>query len=137
MGSPGAPVRQKSALAAITLGLTDAEEVLGALLVGSMAAGTADAASDIDLIICVHPGRFDAAWRRREDLHVTGAVVSWDDDREVGREIGIHRWVTSDMVLVEAMFTSPGSGVRLAKPWKVIAGDSNVAARFPPHPLID
>jgi hypothetical protein len=43
---------------------------------GSPAAGTADAASDIDLIIRVHPGRFRAAWQARSSLHVTGAFYT-------------------------------------------------------------
>jgi hypothetical protein len=46
----GVPVRQNTALAAIAGHLAAAREVLGALVVESMAGGTADAASDIDLI---------------------------------------------------------------------------------------
>jgi hypothetical protein len=137
VGSPGAPVRQASALAAITQHLTSMREILGALLVGSMAAGTADAASDIDLIVCAHPGRFGQAWRLRNDLHATGALICWDDGHESNPEIGVHRWVTPDVVLVEALFATPGSGVRLAEPWTVIAGDPSVAKLFPARPPID
>jgi hypothetical protein len=130
-------VRQASALAAITRRLTSMPDVLGALLVGSMAAGTADAASDIDLIVCAHPGRFEQAWRLRNNLHATGALICWDDGRESSREIGVHRWVTPDVVLVEALIATPGSSVRLAEPWKVIAGDTSVAKLFPARPPID
>ncbi len=130
-------MRQESALAAITQHLTSMPEVLGALVVGSMAAETADAASDIDLIVCAHPGRFEQAWRLRNDLHATGALICWDDGREGDREIGVHRWVTTDVVLVEVLFATPGSGVRLAEPWKVIAGDASVASLFPARPPID
>jgi len=137
MESLGAPVRQASALAAITRRLTSMPEVLGAFLVGSMAAGAADAASDIDLIVCAHPGRFDQAWRLRNDLHATGALICWDDGRESNHEIGVHRWVTTDVVLVEVLIATPGSGVRLAQPWKVIAGDASVAQLFPARPPID
>lgn len=112
-------------------------DVLGALLVGSMAAGTADAASDIDLIVCAHPGRFEQAWRHRNDLHAPGALICWDDGRQSDREIGAHRWVTTDVVLVEALFATPHSGVRVAEPWKVIAGDASVASLFPARPPID
>lgn len=38
---------------------------------GSLAAGTADAASDVDLIICTRTGRFAEAWARRHELHAT------------------------------------------------------------------
>ena len=41
------------------------------------------------------------------------------------------------MVLVEVLFTVEGSGVRLAEPWRVIAGDPEVAASFVPRPPLD
>lgn len=103
---------------------------------GSLAAGTADAASDIDLIICTRPGRFADAWAARHELHATGALVSWDDHRQAGTEIAVHRWVTPDLVLVEALYAAPGSGARLAQPWKLITGDHDTAAAFPARPPI-
>ena len=134
MGSLGAPVRQDAALSAIARYLATTGEVLGALVVGSMAAGTANAASDVDLIVCAHPGRFEEAWQIRKHMHVTGALASWDDKGDGGAEIGVHRWVTSDVILIEALFATPGSGVRLGRPWMVIAGKPRVAACFPPRP---
>lgn len=104
---------------------------------GSLAAGSADAVSDIDLIICARPGRFAQVWRRRCDLHVTGALVSWDDEGQAAAEIAVHRWVTDDLVLVEALFAAPGSGVRLAQPWRIIAGGPQVAGAFASRPPID
>jgi Nucleotidyltransferase domain len=133
----GAPVRQHRALAAIASRLDVLPEVLGALVVGSLAAGTADAASDIDLLILAAPGDFARAWARRSELHVTGALVSWDDGPEPGTDIAVHRWVTGDVVLVEALFTTEGSGVRLAEPWRVIAGAPQIAASFAARPPID
>jgi len=65
VGSRGSPHRQQAAPAAISRQLAAAPDVLGALVVGSEAAGTADATSDIDLIICIRPGRFAGAWARR------------------------------------------------------------------------
>jgi predicted nucleotidyltransferase len=137
MGSLGAPVRQDAALSAIARHLATTREVLGALVVGSMAAGTADAASDVDLIVCAHPGRFEEAWQIRNRMHVTGALASWDDKGDSDAEIGVHRWVTSDLILVEALFATPGSGVRLGRPWMVIAGETRVAACCPLRSSID
>jgi hypothetical protein len=137
VGPLGSPHRQQAALAAITRQLASAADVLGALVVGSLAAGSADAASDIDLIICTRPGRFAGAWARRHELHATGALVSWDDQSPITTEIAAHRWVTPDLVLVEALFAAPGSGVRLAQPWTLIAGEPEVTAAFPARPPID
>jgi predicted nucleotidyltransferase len=138
VGSLGSPHRQQAALAAITRQLAAASDVMGALVVGSLAAGTADAASDIDLIICTRPGRFADAWACRHELrHATGALVSWDDQRQAATEIAVHRWVTPDLVLVEALFAAPGSGARLAQPWTLIAGEPEVAAVFPARPPIN
>jgi hypothetical protein len=133
----GLPHRQQAALAAITRQLAAAPDVLGALVVGSLAAGSADAASDIDLIICTRPGRFAEAWERRHQLHATGALVSWDDQRHTAAQIAVHRWVTPDFVLVEALYAAPGSGARLARPWTLITGEPEVAAAFTARPPID
>ncbi len=133
----GAPIRQDRVLAAVAERLAGWPEILGALVVGSLAAGTADAASDVDLIVCTRPGQFDAAWQRRRDLPVTGVLTWWDDGPEAGRQLGVHRWVTDDMVLVEALFAAPGSGMRLARPWRVVVGDAGVASSFTPRPPVD
>jgi predicted nucleotidyltransferase len=108
MGALGPPERQQRILAAITRQLAVTPEVLGAVLVGSLAAGAADAASDIDLIICTRPGMFADAWARRHELHVTGTLVRWDNPSQTSAEVAVHRWVTPDLVLVEALFAAPG-----------------------------
>jgi hypothetical protein len=131
------PDRQQTALTAITRQLAAAPDVLGALVVGSLAAGSADAASDIDLIICTRPGRFADAWARRHQLHATGALVSWDQQRQPASQIAVHRWVTPDFVLVEALYAAPGSGARLAQPWTLITGEPEVPAAFTARPPID
>jgi hypothetical protein len=77
VGPLGSPHRQQAALAAITRQFAAAANILGALVVGSLAAGTADAASDIDLIICTCPGRFADTWAHRHELQATGALASW------------------------------------------------------------
>jgi len=93
-----------------------------AVLVGSFAAGRADALSDIDLLLFAPDGGFAAAWERRHDLHVTGALIAWDERREPDREIGKHQWVTEDVVYVECLIATPASGCRLAEPYVVVAG---------------
>jgi hypothetical protein len=137
VGPLGAPDRQQVALAAITRQLAAAPDVLGALVVGSLAAGSADAASDIDLIICTRPGRFADAWASRHQLHATGALAAWDEQRETAKQIAVHRWMTRDFVLVEALYAAPGSGARLAQPWTLITGEPEVAAAFTARPPID
>ncbi len=108
----GAPVREERTLAAIAQQVHAHPSLEGAILIGSLAAGKADAASDIDVIVCVRSGQFDRAWAHRHRLHVTGAIAYWDERRDPSREIGAHRWVTDDLVLVEALLATPDSGVR-------------------------
>ncbi len=133
----GAPTRQLRQLALITERLAVMPEVLGAILVGSLAAGAADACSDMDLIVCTPDGVFAAAWNRRHDVHGESSLVCWDTGPVAGSEVAVHRWVTPDMVLVEALFASPASGARLARPWRVIVGQADVANRLAPRPPID
>jgi hypothetical protein len=133
----GEPARQHRHLALITERLALMPEVLGAILVGSLAAGTADACSDIDLIVATPDGRFAPGWERRHDAHGDSALACWDTGPDAGSEVALHRWVTADMVLVEALFASPASGARLAKPWRIIAGDQAMADSFEPRPPID
>jgi hypothetical protein len=129
----GVPARQEQALAAISERLAGFPGVLGALVVGSLASGAADAASDVDLIVCARPGGFASAWQHRHDLHASGALVCWDDGLQASPQAGVHRWVTPDMVLVEVLFAAPGGGVRLASPWRLIAGNPHTASSFPPR----
>lgn len=133
----GEPIRQLQQLARITERLAAMPQVLGAILVGSLVAGAADACSDIDLIVCTADGLFATAWERRHAVHDDSSLACWDQGPDAGSEVAVHRWVTADMVLVEALFASPVSGVRLAKPWRVIAGDARVTDRLLPRPPID
>jgi hypothetical protein len=133
----GEPTRQLRELALITARVALMPEIRGAILVGSLAAGTADACSDIDLIVALPDGRFANGWDRRHDVHGDGVLACWDQGPQAGSAVAVHRWVTADMVLVEALFASPASGARLAKPWRMIAGDTRVADSFEPRPPID
>lgn len=102
----------------------------GIVLVGSMADGEADALSDIDLLVVVAEGCHDEAWRDRERLEATGAIYRFDQRLDPSRQIGVHRWLTDDLVLVEALIGTASSGVRLAEPWVQVHGDTAVPARL-------
>jgi hypothetical protein len=108
----------------------------GLILVGSMASGRADPLSDIDLIVVAQGGRFDPLWQRREKLHVTGALGCWDRQDAQFPQAGMHAWLTQDLVLVEALITTPGSGVRIADPAVVLAGSMDLLTKFPRRPPV-
>jgi predicted nucleotidyltransferase len=116
----------------------EASPVLDALLLlGSLARGEGDAVSDVDAIVVVMEGRFDAAWATREELEGGEAIVAWDDLERGRPEIAGHKWLTRDLVLVECLLATPSSGVRLADPFRVVAGDSSVPERMTRRPPFD
>jgi hypothetical protein len=72
------PSRQFAMLERL-LEYVDGSVAIGALVVvGSFASRTADAVSDLDPFFITYQGRFEDAWNRRRDLHVTGAIVEWE-----------------------------------------------------------
>ena len=94
----------------------------GAIVIGSFAAGTAD-------------GRFEKAWAARRELEGAEALVAWDDTDPADPEIGARKWLTRDIVLVECLVATPASGVKLAEPFRVVAGGDALPcslARRPP-----
>jgi hypothetical protein len=44
--------------------------------------------------------------------------------------VGAHKWVTNDLVLVECLLAASDSGVRLAPPYRAVAGEPGLAERF-------
>lgn len=102
--------------------------VLGVLLLGSFAAGTADALSDLDLLLVVQDGGFDRVWKRRTGLH-RDALLAWDH-LAGDRPVGAHRWLTSGLVLVECLIAEPASGVRLAEPFVRLSGPPDLPDRL-------
>jgi len=129
------PLRQLATLAALIEHVNASSRLDGAILLGSFAQGTPDAASDLDLIVCVPDSRFAEAWQQRTALQVTGAMVWWDQHLIPDR-VGAHKWITNDLVLVECLLAAPDSGVRLASPYRVVAGDPGLAERFTARPPI-
>ena len=123
------PLRQLTTLAALIEHINASGWLDGAILLGSFARGTPDAASDLDLIVCVRHGHFAQVWQQRTALQVTGAMVWWDHHLIPG-QMGTHKWVTDDLVLVECLLAAPASGVRLASPYRVVAGEPELADRF-------
>jgi predicted nucleotidyltransferase len=110
------------------------------LLIGSLAKGTADEASDLDLIVAVGEGRIQEAWERRDSLVTPDALLAWDDPRsDLSREIVGRKFLSRDVVKVELTIATPSSAFRLADPFVVAVGDEAVADRFkradaiPPH----
>lgn len=129
------PARQERLVELLRDAIAVAPGVDGALVIGSLAAGSADAVSDVDLFVCVTADEFTQAWTNRHRLHVTGSIAAWDHLSE--SEIGAHCWVTPDVVLVEALFATPASGARLAPPWTTLVGSPDLAERFRRRPPID
>jgi predicted nucleotidyltransferase len=106
--------------------------VIGAMVVvGSFAAGTADAVSDLDLFFITYQGRFEDAWNRRRDLHVTGAIVEWDLLDAQDHPVGGHHWLSPELVLVESVISGPHGGGRLTEPLRLVAGDPELLHGFP------
>lgn len=116
----------------------EAEPALdGLILIGSFAAGTADELSDVDSVIVVAEGSFDAAWERRQLLDPSDALCAWDIRTDATRDVGGRKFITRNIVKVECLIATPSSGVRLADPYVVAAGDESVGERFrrvPPIP---
>jgi hypothetical protein len=126
----GAPTRQAAVLTAIVELAPSLPWIDAIVLVGSMADDEADALSDIDLIVVASEGASADAWAGRHQLAATGALYSWDERPDESREIGAHRWLTPDMVVVEALIATASSGVRLARPWQLVFGDASAPARL-------
>jgi hypothetical protein len=109
----------------------------GLLLLGSFAAGVADDLSDVDFVAVVADCRFPEAWRLRSALETPGRLVAWDSVDDPNAHAGAHKWITRDIVKVECALVDPGRGeMKLADPFAVIAGDAEIADRFPRIPPI-
>ena len=132
----GTPDRQRTTLLKIADAASRTTWLDALLVVGSLADGAADALSDIDLLVIVHEGAFDQAWAERETLRVTGTLCAWDQHKDQDAEVAAHRWLTPDLVLVEALIATPASGVRLADPWELVAGRSDAPAGLTRRPPI-
>jgi nucleotidyltransferase-like protein len=128
--------RQWPALERLRAHVEVSPALAGMILVGSFARGEVDPLSDLDVVLVAPDGGFAAAWAAREELHADAALVCWDQRDPGFSEAGAHKWVTRDLVLVECLLATPTSGVRLARPAAVVAGDAGLVERFPARPQI-
>jgi predicted nucleotidyltransferase len=101
----------------------------GAILMGSLAVGGGDDLSDVDVVAVVREGRFADAWAARAELSES-ALYAWDHVEGDDREVKGHKWLTRDLVKVECLVATPSSGMRLAEPVAVVAGDPSLPDRF-------
>lgn len=129
-------LRQRSVLGGLARLVEESPNYEAAILLGSFAAGTADHLSDLDLLLVVQDGRFEKAWEERIALHVTDAIVAWDVGDPTEGNLAAHKWLTSDLVLVECLIATAQSGVRLAEPHVVIAGLPQAVERVEGRPPI-
>jgi hypothetical protein len=93
------------------------------ILIGSFAGGSPDCMSDIDSLVSIDDGAFDAAWADRTSLYIEAPAFAWDFRPDPDREIGAHKWLTQDLVLAECVLATPTGRARLADPYVVLAGD--------------
>ncbi len=100
------------------------------ILIGSFAAGTVDDLSDVDVIVALEDGAFDAAWQQRASVRPLDALHHWDVRPDRSREIAAHNWFTRELVLVECVFATPRGRLRLAEPFAVLDGDPAAAELF-------
>jgi predicted nucleotidyltransferase len=130
------PSRQQRVVERLADCIHETPELVAGFLLGSLARGDADNLSDVDLIVIVQEGSFEAAWADRHTLESDDALTAWDDPDPERPEIGAHKWITRDLVLVEIVLATASSGIRLADPFVVVAGDPEVADRVERRPPI-
>jgi predicted nucleotidyltransferase len=127
-------LRQESELERLRRRIAAEDALEGALLLGSFATRSADALSDVDVLVVVADGRFGEAWAGRSRLEGDVALIAWDDLDPEHAEIGGHKWLTRDLVLVECLLGTPSSGVRLAEPYTILVGDASLPNRLERRP---
>lgn len=115
--------RQNAVIERLAERIASSLSLEGALLIGSFARGDGDEVSDVDVIVVVPEGGFAEAWASRGSLEGGEAVAAWDDVDPEHDEIGGHKWLTVDLVLVECLLATPSSGVRLSEPFALLTGD--------------
>jgi Nucleotidyltransferase domain len=133
----GVPDRHAACLQQIAARTAGTPGVSAVILVGSLAAGTADPLSDIDLLLVTGERAFGDVWADRHGLHAADVVACWDPATPGTADIGAHCWVGADGLMVEALVFAPASGVRVAAPALVVCGDPELLARLPRRPPID
>ncbi len=130
--------RQHAALSDLAARVEAHPGLLGAILIGSMVADGTDALSDLDCIVVTDPDAFQSVWADRCSLHDGAVAACWDHSDPHGPlDTGAHKWLDSNLVLVECLITAAASGVRLAPPYRVVAGPPDLASCLQPRPPVE
>jgi hypothetical protein len=121
-------LRQWATLAAVADTVARHPATEGLLAIGSLARGSADEFSDLDLLVVVADGQFGRAWAERDDFTPAETLALWDEVED-SPETGVRKFITRDVVKVELVFTT-GDGFELAEPYAALVGDASLVDRF-------
>ena len=135
-----ASTRQLAALDALASRAGRIPGVEAVLLIGSLAAGRADAMSDVDAIVIVDRSSFAAVHRHRHDLHADTVPACWDHPTEPAADpppdVAAHKWIDDNGVLVEVLLGTVAGPLRVAEPARVVLGDPTVLTRVRRRPPV-
>jgi hypothetical protein len=131
-----APTRQLAALDDLLRRARGIPEVEAVILIGSLAAGTADAVSDVDAIVVVRESGFAAAVWRRHALHLASVAACWDQFTGPPSDPAAHKWLDESGVLVEVLIATASGPLRVADPARVVLGDPATLDRTHRRPPI-
>jgi predicted nucleotidyltransferase len=127
---------QARTLAALVRRLRRDPRIEAVILVGSLAAGQADALSDIDLLVMVRPSDFPAVWRTRRKLAREAVHVVHASEETGGRpDVGTYRVLTADRIAVELALFAKGSAFRLGTPYRLLFGKTSALEGMPRLPV--
>jgi hypothetical protein len=128
--------RQLAALDDLLRRAGDVPEVEAVVLIGSLAAGSADSVSDVDAIVIVRDSGFAAAVDRRHALHPAAVAACWDQPTDPPSDPTAHKWVDESGVLVEVLIATASGRLRVAEPARVVLGDPTTLTRTRRRPPI-
>lgn len=129
------PARQIAALEDLLLRAGEMRHVRAVILIGSLAAGTADSMSDVDAIVVVNDSSFSTAHRARHALHPSSVAACWDQDGPQPTDVASHKWIDQRGVMVEVLIGTTRS-LRVAEPARVVLGDEVCLERVRRRPAI-
>jgi hypothetical protein len=123
--------RQWPVLEGIVRRAGEIDAIDGVIAIGSAATGDLDELSDVDVLIVVAPGAFEAVWAERHRL-AGDPLVTWRPSSRPHPQMKWMNWLTRDLIKVECGVVDPTAGGKeLAEPFAVLLGDASLADRFP------
>jgi predicted nucleotidyltransferase len=126
--------RQRATLAELLDHAGQLPDVTAVILIGSLAAGTADTMSDVDAIVVVDQSSFAASHRARHCLH-RAVAACWDHPGAQPADLAAHKWIDQRGVMVEVLIGTRRS-LRVAEPARVVLGDPTLLTRMQRRPAI-